>query len=340
MATIDDVAKLAGVSKGTVSSVFSKKRPISKPVTERVLTVAKELGYYPNHIARSLAIKKTMIVGLKMPISKTGTMSQFEIQMLNGVIKECTKNGYRILLDTLPEHEDLTQFSSDPVDGVIMLNPRKHDHRIERYEQMGIPLVLVGRPDPLISSISYVDNNNEQLAYDVGKYLLTQGHHSIIFLNASSDMTVSVDREFGIMKAFEEQGIPFPRENRMNYSRKLHATASDYGYMSIMDTFNKVSYTAVVADTDRVALGILRATRELGIDVPRDLSIVALSNDARLAQEMTPKLTSVELSAETLGAEAGRILIQKMLDPMTVAQHIVNAEIIYRDSCRTLQQIV
>lgn len=85
MATINDVAKAAGVSKGTVSSVFSKKRPISRPVTERVLAVAKDLGYYPNHVARSLAIKKTMIAGLKMPISKNSVMSGFEIQMINSM---------------------------------------------------------------------------------------------------------------------------------------------------------------------------------------------------------------------------------------------------------------
>lgn len=83
MATINDVAKAAGVSKGTVSSVFSKKRPISRPVTERVLAVAKDLGYYPNHVARSLAIK--VIAGLKMPISKNSVMSGFEIQMINSM---------------------------------------------------------------------------------------------------------------------------------------------------------------------------------------------------------------------------------------------------------------
>ncbi|MDD9268040.1 LacI family DNA-binding transcriptional regulator [Paenibacillus sp. GCM10023248] len=336
MATIDDVARLAGVSKGTVSSVFSKKRPISAGVTDRVLSVAKELGYFPNHIARSLAIKKTMVVGLKMPISKAGSLSQFEIQMLNGVIKECTKHGYRILLDTLPEFDDLTQFSSDPVDGVIMLNPRKDDQRIARYEQMRIPLVLVGRPDPLDSAISYVDNDNEKLAYDVGTYLLSEGHRSILFLNASNDMTVSVDRENGLRRAFAEQGISFRNEHVINYVRKQHASPIDYGYITTMGTYRKLGYTAVIADTDRVALGILRATRELGMEVPRDLSIVALSNDVRLAEEMTPKLTSVELSAETLGAEAGRILIQKMNDPSATEQRIVQAELIRRESCRTV----
>jgi len=337
MATIDDVAKLAGVSKGTVSSVFSKKRPISKEVTERVLEVAKELGYYPNHIARSLAIRKTMIAGLKMPIAKDGVMSQFEIQMINGVIKECSSHGYRVLLDTLPEHDDPNQFSTDPVDGMIMLNPRKHDARIARYEQMGIPLVLVGRPDPPDMAVSYVDNNNTHLSYEVGDYLLRSGHTSVLFLNASSDMTVAYDRESGLAEAFERHGLQLHKEYVINYSRKLHASPAEYGYMSIRNTFRRLSYTAVITDTDRVALGVFRAARELNIDIPGELSVIALSNDTKLAQEMVPKLTSVELSAEKLGAEAAQLLIEKMKDPAVVRHHIVQAELVYRDSCRQLR---
>jgi DNA-binding LacI/PurR family transcriptional regulator len=334
MATIDDVARAAGVSKGTVSSVFSKKRPISRPVTERVLEVAKDLGYFPNHVARSLAIKKTMIAGLKMPISKDSAMSGFEIQMINGVIRECSKQGYRVLLDTLPEHDDQTQFSIDPVDGVIMLNPRKHDPRIVRYNQMGTPLVLVGRPDPNDETVSYVDNDNKDLTLQVGQYLLQNGHTSILFLNAASDMTVAFDRENGLAEAFRQGGISYEQVQLMNYSRKLHTNGTEYGYMALKNSYKPNRFTAVITDTDRVALGVMRAARELGIDIPGELSVIALSNDATLAQEMTPKLTSVELSAEILGAEAAQILIQKMNDPGIVLQRIIEAKLVIRESCK------
>lgn len=336
MATIDDVAKMAGVSKGTVSSVFSKKRPISRQVTERVLEVAKDLGYFPNHVARSLAIKKTMIVGLKMPISKDSNMSGFEIQMVNGVMKECSRQGYRLLLDTLPEHDDPTQFSIDPVDGVIMLNPRKQDPRIERYKQMGIPLVLVGRPDPFDDTVCYVDNNNYDVGLKVGEYLLNNGHTSILFLNAASDMTVAYDRESGLWEAFRNQGVSLGGVQVLNYSRKMYHNSAEYGYRSIVETYGNRLYTAVIADTDRVALGVLRAARELELTVPEQLSVIALSNDTTLAQETTPKLTSVELSAEILGAEAAKILIEKMNDLNVVHQRVIDAGLVIRESCRVL----
>jgi DNA-binding LacI/PurR family transcriptional regulator len=336
VATIDDVAKLAGVSKGTVSSVFSKKRPISRQVTERVLEVAKDLGYFPNHVARSLAIKKTMIAGLKMPISKDSTMSGFEIQLLNGVIKECTRQGYRVLLDPLPEHEDPTQFSIDPVDGVIMLNPRKHDVRIERYNQMGIPLVLVGRPDPEDAAVSYVDNDNTECARKVGAYLLENGHTDILFLNAADDMTVAADRHNGLVQAFHDCDASLDGVHVMHFARKLYTQSTEYGYDSLKKTFGQLKFTAVITDTDRVALGVIRAARELGIDIPGELSVIALSNDATLAQEMTPRLTSVELSAQQLGTEAAQILIEKMNDSSVVQQRIIEAKLVIRESCSKL----
>lgn len=338
MATIDDVAKQAGVSKGTVSSVFSKKRPISRVVTERVLSVAKELGYYPNHVARSLSLKKTMIAGLKMPLSRDGSMSAFESQMINGVIKECSKQGYRVLLDTLPDQDDPTQFSIDPVDGVIMLNPRTQDPRIERYNHMGIPLVLVGRPDPMEESISFVDNNNEELGYQVAYYLLELGHTSILFLNSSSNMTVSFDRERGVAKAFAEKGVPFDKKYVKNYSRTIFASPTEYGYSSLHSTYSTMRYTAIITDTDRVALGVMRAAREIGIEIPEQLSVIALSNDAILAQETTPKLTSVELSAETLGVEAAKVLLEKINDMNVVHQKIVDAKLVIRESCKVQEE--
>jgi DNA-binding LacI/PurR family transcriptional regulator len=337
MAKIDDVAKLARVSKGTVSNVFSKKRPISKEVSERVLAAAKELNYIPNHVARSLAIKKTMIVGLKMPVSKKMGLTGFDSQMINGVIRECTKYGYRVLLDTLPEHDDVTNFSSDPVDGVIMLNPREDDPRIEKYERMGIPLVLIGRPNPVDDRISFVDNNNEELARQVGAYLLDNGHKRILFLNAALDMTVATDRRNGFAKAFEEKGLPFRAEDVLHYSRKLFTEASDYGYRSALEKLAGGSeYTAIITDTDRVAMGVLRAVRELELDIPGDISIVALCNDATFARETTPQLTTVELSVDQLGAEATKILIEKMENSNIVRQTTIDAKLVVRESCRKL----
>ena len=97
-----------------------------------------------------------MSIGLKIPLPPDGTMTAFDTQLINGVIKECSKQGYRLVLDTC-EQDDPTMYSQDPVDGVILLNPRKNDLRIQRYLMMGTPLCWwVGRIHMTIRSATWI----------------------------------------------------------------------------------------------------------------------------------------------------------------------------------------
>lgn len=339
MVTIADVAKRAGVSKGTVSSVFSKKRPISVEVTERVLNVAKELNYVPNHAARSLAMKKNMIIGLKMPTLDT-ELSSFDLKVINGVVKKCTENGYRVLLDRVYEKEESTLFSRDPVDGVILLNPKDEDPRIVQYKQLNLPYVLIGRPDKEDEDTKFVDNNNIEIVKEVGEFLIENGHHDILFLNASYGMTVAEDRREGLKRAFENFGLPFNEENVIYNDQEKYKNASDYGFNSLLETIKSKKYTAIIADTDRVALGVLRAAREFGIDIPGDLSLIALSNNETLALETTPKLTSIELFPEKLGEEAAEVLINVLKEQLAPRQKMIPAKLVIRDSCKNINKKV
>jgi DNA-binding LacI/PurR family transcriptional regulator len=120
----------------------------------------------------------------------------------------------------------------------------------------------------------------------------------------------------------------------MHYSRKHHGNPSKYGYVSLKKSYGNTDFTAIIADTDRVALGALQATRELGIHIPDQLSIVALSDDPVLAQETSPKLTSVELSAELLGSEAAKILLRKIKNIDIMQHKVIDAKLILRESCK------
>ncbi|MFS0821510.1 LacI family DNA-binding transcriptional regulator [Bacillus sp. 1P02SD] len=338
MVTIDDVAKKSGVSKGTVSNVFSKKRPISAEVTERVINAAKELNYVPNHIARSLAIKKTMIIGLKMP-TLDFELGSFDLKVINGVVRKCTENGYRVLLDRNFESENSSLYSRDPVDGVILLNPKDNDPRIEQYKNFNLPFVLIGSPSRDDDEIKFVDNNNTEIVKQVGEYLIENGHQDILFLNAEKGMTVAEDRKVGLRQAFENYNLPFVDENVVYNDIEQYKNASDFGFHSLLEVYKKNKVTAVIADTDRVALGVLRAARELGIEVPDDLSLIALSNSETLALETTPKLTSIELFPEKLGEEAAEVLINVLTEQLAPKQKMIPAKLVIRDSCKNLNQV-
>lgn len=343
MTKIDDVAKLANVSKGTVSNVFSQKRPISKQVKERVLNAAKELNYTPNHIARSLVTKKTMTIGLNIPYTKNLFLSNFHTNLINGVITEASLLNYRILIDTLSQEDiELPYISSIPMDGVVILDPKIEDPRIDLLSQLGVPFVVIGKPfnSRLKRKIAYVDNNNEEMAYEVTQLLINKGHERILYLNAPTTMTVSHERKRGFLKALSDNKIDSIKSTNY-YKDNTKEDPSKYGYDITKRFFSDVTcqFTAIIADTDKVALGALSALKSLNKSVPKDVSLIALSDDLVLSHQTEPPLTTVDLRSSRLGSEAVKLLFNQMdlIDDSISQRTIVDAQINQRGSCVNIQ---
>ena len=335
MVTIDDVAKAARVSKSTVSNVFSEKRPISKVVKERVLAAAKQLNYKPNYWARSLAIKETRIIGLSMRAEKV-KFSQFHLSLLNGVLSECYKQGYRLLVNTLAaDYLKKVEFqTSSPVDGEILLDPEVNDPRIQDHVNHNIPLVVIGKPPQQYENkLTYVDNDNISAAQEVVTYLLTMGHTNILFLNAPRLRTVSKDREMGYVNAFKEAGMDFNPE-RIVFKDK-HSSSVEFGYREAKKVFSSSSHiTAIITDNDKVALGVYRASEEAGYSIPKDLAVISFSDDSVYASELTPPLSCVHLNGEQLGIESAKLLIEQLqMDKPLVKRVMVPAYFKVRGSC-------
>ncbi|WP_096185566.1 LacI family DNA-binding transcriptional regulator [Evansella halocellulosilytica] len=338
MAKIDDVAKRANVSKGTVSNVFSQKRPISEKVKKRVLEAAKELKYTPNHIARSLVTKKTMTISLNIPYSKNLSLSTFHTNLINGVITEASLQNYRILIDTLSQDElELPFISRDGMDGVILLDPRTNDNRMEYLTHFDIPFVVIGQPSKeYLGKAPYVDNNNIEITEEITTYLLNKGHEKILYLNAPTIMTVSKIREKGYLQAFHKVKKSADL-SKVIFKESLKQDPSVYGYEKVLECFqqDKERYTAIIADTDKVALGAIRALKEMDLSVPEDVSIVALSDDLVLSHELDPPLSTVDMHATQLGYESVRMLFAQIGvgDYKKTNSKIVKARFEVRSSC-------
>lgn len=336
MTTIGDVAKAAGVSKSTVSNVFSKKLPISKEVTERVLAVAKELHYRPNYWARSLANKSTKIIGISIQ-GESLKFSQFHLSLLNGVLRICYDHGYRLLVNTLhPSYYNQVELiASDPVDGEILLDPEIGDTRIEERLIHEVPIVLIGRPDKSYESrVCYVDNDNMHAAKQVIHHLLSLGHEDILFLNAPAHRTVTEDREYGFHQAFREAGFE-PPTDRVFYKTDSQASSVSFGYETALSMLrSNPGVTAVVADSDKMALGVYQAAQALNLKIPEDLSVFAFSEDSVFSQEFSPPLTGIRLHPERLGEEAAKLLIEQLQSKSKVSKRtLIASEPIYRGSC-------
>lgn len=343
MATIDDVARMSRVSKGTVSSVFSKKRPISKEVSERVLAAAKALNYKPNYLARSLANKSTRIIGLSIQAEKF-KFSQFHLSLLNGVLGVCYEHGYRLLVNTLsPSYlNKLEHMVTDPVDGEILLDPESDDRRIVERLTGGMPVVLIGRPSPEYENrISYVDNDNVAMTEQMTRYLLDLGHRYFLFLNAPKHRTVAVDRARGFLNALQEAELP-QSSHLIVFKPDTENSSLDFGYETTLEAIrDNPDITAIIADTDTMALGAYKAAETLGIDIPSQLSVFAFSDDSVFSPEFAPPLTGVRLHAERLGREAATLLIDQMREEVkSLKRTIVPTEMVIRNSCAVPSPII
>lgn len=332
MSKVDDVAKLSNVSKGTVSNVFSGKRPTSDEVKKRVLEAARILKYTPNHIARSLVTKKTLIIGLKMPYGKNVSLGSLHTDILTGVVTEAAAKNYRVLIDTIPPGEQNRPYiSTDPIDGVIVLGPERDDVRIKALCQSDIPFVVIGVPYG-ITEVSYVDNNNEEMLAAIVSLLAGKGRKKILFLNAVETKTVAMIRGEGFKKGLEENRLEF-RETDMVYNRYLYEDSIIYGYNATMEAFRSGGgHDAIIADTDRVAAGVLKALKEMGKQAQKDIPVVALSDDYLLSRESDAPLTTVNLFPGLLGREAVKLLMEKMQQPDAYSDRrvIIPARIIER----------
>ncbi|WP_169083886.1 LacI family DNA-binding transcriptional regulator [Paenibacillus sp. PL91] len=341
MAKIDDVARLAGVSKGTVSNVFSQKRPTSKKVTERVLRISRELNYVPNHIARSLVTKKTMAIGLTIPHGKF-FFNFFHNQFINGVILEASIYGYRVLLDMIAAEEVKTpSLASYPIDGAIVLGPTQDDERINLLHQNQIPFVTVGKIlNENLHEVSTVNNDNDKIIRDICNYLVGLGHRDIMFLNAGQQMTVSIERTEAYINALNEHQIEF-RPHMIHYKPCIHSDEyMRYGYdetYSILGT-RKEKVTAIIADDDRTAFSAMNAIKDLGYSVPEDISLFVICGDLSMMHQVTPSLTGMDLQPAELGVQSLRLLMHKLavLDGDYEDHWIVNSTIVERSSCSSI----
>ncbi|WP_019639758.1 LacI family DNA-binding transcriptional regulator [Paenibacillus fonticola] len=335
MANMSDVAKAAGVSKSTVSNVFSGKRAISEAVRMRVLAAAEQLNYRPNYFARSMVTKETRIIGVVMDSEKV-KFSQYNISFFNGVLKECNRQGYRLLIDTLHKEyrKQVTQMTSEPVDGEIILDPARVDERIQERVANGRVMTIIGKP-PLKyeTALSYVNNDNVQAAETATAYLLGLGHRHILLMNAVKKRTVSQDRKAGYVQAFEKIGLT-ANEN-CNVYRGETVSSVEYGYITAKKYLRKnPMITAIIADTDQIALGVYRAVSELGLSVPGDVSVIAFNNNTVYPDEFNPPLTCIELNGEILGQEATKLLIEQLQSKeKLVKQIIIQSKLVERASC-------
>jgi DNA-binding LacI/PurR family transcriptional regulator len=310
MATIYDVARVAGVSTATVSRVFRTPETVSSRLRHRVKAAAVELGYRPNRVAQALAEGKSRAIGLLLPpdygnVYFTMVMATTE-RLLVSLGRELVVASY---VDRDPELwvERVQGLLDRQLDGVLLFGESSQFAAgLERGVLTEIPVVGLGSWP--CSGLPVVGPDEERAGFVATEHLIDLGHRRIAFLGLDWEMFPTWRRESGYVSALRGAGL----------EPVLEATSPEDPAESRLATFRLIEdhpdVTAIMGVNDGAAAGAARALHEMGIRVPDEVSVIGFDN-VPMCQFMCPSLSSVDLSAEATAAEAVRRLLQAVEHP-------------------------
>jgi DNA-binding LacI/PurR family transcriptional regulator len=311
MATRADVARLAGVSASTVTYALTGSRPISDETRARILAAMEELGYTPNAMAAGLAGGRSRIVALLFPAAERG-MSNTDLRYVIGAANAARELGYHLLAwpTDARDLEDVTQLSrTGMVDGVILMEVRLHDERVDTLRAASIPFALIGRTADT-TGLLFADADFEAIARLAIDYLVGLGHQRVAFLNGpqrlfAAQYGATMRVEEGFLQASGARAVEatvFRCEHTVTAGREVLA--------SILQAAPEV--TAIVSMNEEATVGLVQAAQARGLDIPKDLSVLSLASSSSFAEVTWPPLTTISPPADSIGRAAARALIRSL----------------------------
>jgi len=336
--TLEEIGRLAGVSRSTVSRVVNDHPSVRDQVRERVWQVIHETGYQPHAAARSLVTRRTGIVGVIIPEAVTTLLTDpFFAYLLYGITKTCNSERYYLLLSLLndpvgPEEMYRRVVRSGHLDGVIVASTNIDDPLFAKLLRDGMPFVSVGRhPD---ERVNYVDVDNIGGARMAVEHLIRLGHTRIATITGPLRMAPGEDRLAGYRQALEAHQLAV--DEQLIVEGDYTEGSGSMGMQRLLSA----SPTAVFAASDAMAIGALKALREAGLRVPEDVALVSF-DDLPVAAAVDPALTTVRQPMERLGSMAADLLLNLLENPPDVPapahRIILPAKLIVRDSCGALR---
>jgi len=336
--TLEEVARLAGVSRATVSRVINNHPNVRAEVREKVWQAIRECGYRPHAIARSLVTRQTQIIGMVIPQAVTTLFTDpFFPLLLRGATETCNAHKYQLMLvlfdDPAGESEMYERvLRNGYLDGVVVSSATVDDPLMPLMLRDQIPFVTVGRhPDRHVHCVDADNMNGARIAVE---HLIRLGHRRIATIAGPANMIAGQDRLMGYRHALAAHQIPV--DERLI----VHGDFTEDGGMIAMQRLLPYEPTAVFVASDTMAVGALKSLRQAGRRVPDDIAMVGF-DDIPLASAIEPRLTTVRQPIERLGAMAIELLISLLQGtrPAAYPAHriVLPAELIVRDSCGALR---
>jgi len=333
--TLEQVAKLAGVSRSTVSRVVNEHPSVRPQVRERVWKVIRAKNYQPHQAARTLVTRRTNAIGLIIPEAVTRLFTDpFFPQLTQGIAEVCNQRGYYLMLTLMTATTDRDALyrrilHSGQLDGVIVAAAPTGDPILPRLQASHRLCVLVGR-HPDYPKLPFVDVDNVTGAKSMMEHLISLGHKRIAMIAGPQTNVAGRDRLEGYRDALAQAGLA--------YDETLVARGDfteDSGYYAAQRLL-PAEPTAIFAASDSMAAGAIKALTQAGRRVPEDISVGGY-DDAPAATLVNPPLTTVQQSVIDLGKTATEKLISLLENHRTATQtQLLFTRLIVRQSTRAV----
>lgn len=334
-ATIQDVARLAGVSIKTVSRVVNREPNVRPATRDRVQTAIGELGYQPNPAARGLASRRTHLIGLFYDNLMAETTYVVNVQ--RGVLARCRAEGYELLIHPFNYHangirglseEIKTHIDKTRIDGVI-LTPPLADLAIviKTLEQLQKPQVRLS-PGHYQSGSPCVHTDDCKAARTMTEHLIQLGHKHIAFIAGHRDHLAVRHRQEGFIQAMTAAGLNIGN-NAIVQGENTFESGAECAKTLLS---HRTAPTAIFASTDEMAAGVISIAHQRGLAVPRDLSVAGFDN-AQIAHQIWPALTTISQPVNQMAEVATGLLLDQLRGQInSITRIAMDTELVVRDS--------
>ncbi len=318
MASMKDVAKLAGVSGATVSRVINGSMPVDTATRERVQLAIQKLDYRPNLLAKGLRSKSGHLIGLVLPEIVHYTFASF-VQYIEEC---CVDSGYNLIIGNHKNNPDLEESFIDNlirrhVDGIIFSRVSDDSRALQLLGGADVPVVVVDRTLDS-EKVASVVLDNRRAGMLAGEHLAALGHKQIACVTGPLRIALCRERLHGFVEALSAAGIGLPQERIIEGDFKFEA-----GLRAAEALFaDRQGPTAIWAQNDLMAVGLMRYLNCRGILVPGDVAIVGM-DDVSLATMISPSLTTVVQPFAKMSSEAVGLLLRQIASRERLQEKIV-----------------
>jgi len=322
------IAKKAGVSVNTVSRALNDKPDINPMTKKKIIEIAKESGYVPNLLAKSLKLGESKTIGVIV----SNLFNPFFSSVTYGIDEKVRKKGYSIIIcnsdsNYQREEEAIATLIKKRVDGILITPIRKSSLDASFLQKAKIPCVLM-MSHFKVEGFDYVGFDDKMGAFLATEHLINKGHRRILYLGGPPHFSLAQDRLFGYEKALTTYGIKTDQSLIKAVTPKL-----EEGYRAVKEILStRFNFTAIFAFNDYLALGAMKAIFERGLKIPDDIALVGY-DDIEFASLSIVPLTTIRLPKYMLGNKSAEILLAKIKKQQSKTQSLLlKPELIVRDS--------